>query len=882
MLLDIRTNYQQATKEIAQYTTEIAKLKDEKKELVKAMDMLRAANQTETEQYKELANRLAANEESQKAYRKEIQEVSRSVQNAIIAEGKYADTLKGKAAQLSIEKDKLRQIKIAHGALSAEYKAQEKVVADLNAEVMALERNYGTHTRNVGNYESAWGGMLNKLRLGWAALAAVVVKGLKDIAQSFVSKTQQIGDAWKIETEGWKTAYQQFIVSLTRGDGWRELIANMRTAYTEGKRLAAMLDELFERENSLKIEAADIAAEIEREKIATRDVTRSNEDRIKSAERVIELEEQLAARRKDIAQQELDIRRQQITTLTGMSEAEIDYFVNNYNNNRDLINEAIRYNEVMQKQRDIIKAANREAALQSAGTANVPAAGTSAFGQARQRIADARAVMAELESTTSDSVREVAAVAAKYSMTNDDMIRSYVDAYTKYQQVDADLFKLTSRTQVQRSALIKQMMNEGEQAVTAQTQNAQVSEQNLKDQSKAMQEYVRTVTGMLERLLGGEGPEAEIRQIEEEYRQLTLNLQAQVKAGNITFEEATYYRVALAQKEGEEIRAVRQRAADEEKKNREQQAADEARARQEQLNTDLQIAWDNADEQFRIKRDYLLRELELYKDNAGKRAELEQQLTELMRQEQERKLEMIMDYASQVGDLMSNTNQVLTNLGEQEVHDVETRNEKEKAALDKRLAGGLISQRQYDQKVKQMDKELDAEKAAIARRQAIRERSAALFSVAMSTAQAIMKVWAEVPVYLAPVMTALVAANGLAQTAAIISEPLPKARKGGKIEGASHEQGGVLVEAEGDERIVAAQPARAFPELLNLISYIGKHGGVPQTGYDIRHGGADGIDYERMGDIMRQAVSELQIWLSLRELRDAEQTQVKIDQLSKL
>lgn len=861
ILLDVRTNYQQATKEIAQYTTEIAKLKDEKKELVKAMDMLRAANQTETEQYKELANRLAANEESQKAYRKEIQEVSRSVQNAIIAEGKYADTLKGKAAQLSIEKDKLRQIKIAHGELSAEYKAQEKVVADLNAEVMALERNYGTHTRNVGNYESAWGGMLNKLKLGWAALAAVVVKGLKDFAQSFVSTTQQIGDAWKVETAGWKTAYQQFVVSLTRGDGWRELIANMKNAYVEGKRLAAMMDELFERENSLKIEAADIAAEIEREKIATRDVTRTNEERIKSAERVIELEEQLAARRKDIAQQELEVRREQITTITGMNEKELEAFVNRYNQNREAIKQAQEY----------VKAYNDLTGRIGSATQ------VGAYGQRDELEKQRDALTAGL----SENAAAFVDIVRKYQMTNDEMVQQYVDAYTKFQQVDADLFKLTSRTQVQRSALIKQMMKEGEQAVTAQTRNTQASEQNLKDQSKAMQEYVRTVTGMLDKLLGGEGPEAEIRQIEEEYRQLTLNLQAQVKAGNITFEEATYYRVALAQKEGEEIRAVRRQAAEDEKKRQQQQAADEARARQEQLNTDLQIAWDNADEQFRIKRDYLLRELELYRDNAGKRAELEQQLTELMRQEQERKLEMIMDYATQVGDLMSNTNQVLTNLGEQEVQDVETRNEKEKAALDKRLAGGLISQRQYDQKIKQMDKELDAEKAAIARRQAIRERSAALFSVAMSTAQAIMKVWAEVPVYLAPVMTALVAANGLAQTAAIISEPLPKARKGGKIEGASHEQGGVLVEAEGDERIVAAQPAKAFPELLNLISYIGKHGGVPQTGYDIRHGGADGIDYERMGEVMSEAVAQLKIWLSLTELRDAEQTQVEIDELAK-
>ena len=47
-----------------------------------------------------------------------------------------------------------------------------------------------------------------------------------------------------------------------------------------------------------------------------------------------------------------------------------------------------------------------------------------------------------------------------------------------------------------------------------------------------------------------------------------------------------------------------------------------------------------------------------------------------------------------------------------------------------------------------------------------------------------------------------------------LSEPLPKARRGGKIEGARHEQGGVLVETEGEERIVAARPAKAFPNCL--------------------------------------------------------------------
>ena len=163
-----------------------------------------------------------------------------------------------------------------------------------------------------------------------------------------------------------------------------------------------------------------------------------------------------------------------------------------------------------------------------------------------------------------------------------------------------------------------------------------------------------------------------------------------------------------------------------------------------------------------------------------------------------------------------------------------------------------------------------------------------------------MKIWAEVPKMDFGVstvaLTAVAGAMGALQLGAVLSEPLPKARQGGKIEGAKHEQGGVLVETEGEERIVAARPAKAFPELLNLISYIGKNAGVPDTGYALRRaeaeraavsgaGSAVEIDYNRLGEVVGQqvgeAIKDLQIWLSLAELRDAEAQQVHIESLAK-
>ena len=216
-----------------------------------------------------------------------------------------------------------------------------------------------------------------------------------------------------------------------------------------------------------------------------------------------------------------------------------------------------------------------------------------------------------------------------------------------------------------------------------------------------------------------------------------------------------------------------------------------------------------------------------------------------------------------------------------------------------------------------------------------------------------------------------------------MSEPLPKARRGGLVKGAKHEQGGVLVETEGEERIIAANPSKAFPELLNLISYIGKKGDavttqvtrtassgdeqrrtrsverladaverqgertefdsvkqvnehaeqtrsverirellnevirpsagatttidrvemlrplatMPQTGFAERQYGQMlqqtennnvtriEIDYDKLGEVVGQKVGEeiknLQVWLSLTELRDAQDNVVHLDELAR-
>ena len=415
-------------------------------------------------------------------------------------------------------------------------------------------------------------------------------------------------------------------------------------------------------------------------------------------------------------------------------------------------------------------------------------------------------------------------------------------------------------------------------------------------EQKAVEHYTKVTDAVMKAIAGGD-IKAQIKDVESKYKEMYAGLDAMVAAGKMSAEEASYYKIGLKQKETEEIKKLQKQQTENEQKELEAQA----KARADKLATDLKLAWQNAEQQYQIRRQYLERELALYKDNAAKRAELEQQLAALESEHLQQKIDRMTEYTEQVVEMFSNISTIATNTSNARVQQVEQANEKEKQALDKRLKNGLISQKQYDDKVAKMDAELAEKKAEETRKQAAREKALSAFQIVLNTAAAIMKIWAEVPKMDFGVsnaeLTAVAAATGALQLGAVLSEPLPKARRGGLVQGAKHEQGGVLVETEGEERIIAANPSKAFPELLNLISYIGKNAYMPQTGFAERQYGQMlqqtennnvtriEIDYDKLGEVVGQKVGEeiknLQVWLSLTELRDAQDNVVHLDELAR-
>lgn len=100
-----------------------------------------------------------------------------------------------------------------------------------------------------------------------------------------------------------------------------------------------------------------------------------------------------------------------------------------------------------------------------------------------------------------------------------------------------------------------------------------------------------------------------------------------------------------------------------------------------------------------------------------------------------------------------------------------------KRRLDWQLQSGKISQGKYNREVEMMDAELDRKKADIEYKQAKRQKLMAVSNIIMSTAQAILGIWAQVPKFdfgvTAGILTGVVGALGAVQLATVAKTPLP-------------------------------------------------------------------------------------------------------------
>lgn len=282
----------------------------------------------------------------------------------------------------------------------------------------------------------------------WLGVATTVIGGLIKLGKDLIANTQQYGDVFQASIAGMKAAYQSLIIDFSNGTGWNELIQNMRTAYENGKLVAQMLDELFERNNSLSMMEAEYNVEIEKNKQLMRDQTLSDQERLAAAEEAVRLEKELATEKRDIAQQEYDAYKLQLQTRTKMNDEELDFLVRQYNANKDIIRQASEYNTELNKQKQLL------AGYEAAGN----------YLAYQKDIEAARASIKALEDDTDQSIKDVAAMVAKYNLSSDEMVSKYVQSYNSMLQAESGYYKATTRIATTASSLRKSLLDEHSKA----------------------------------------------------------------------------------------------------------------------------------------------------------------------------------------------------------------------------------------------------------------------------------------------------------------------------------------------------------------------------------------------------------------------------------
>lgn len=826
IVIDIQVKADTALAELQALQAQEAKLRAEQAALGAVTD----ENRT---QYNAYAEAIKAN-------RKEQQEQSKIIQNTIKDFKSASDSLTAMKAQLSNATKEFNDLSKAERESAKGKELLDKINAltdSLNENEQAMQ-NY---RRNVGNYQSAVAGLLplQNTMLGkviaisqslpsagaafkgvgaaakdfgkqllqlcanpFVAIAAVIATLIIKIVQAFKQNEAATNGVKKAFAalnpiiDAIRNAFNFLAEGIANVVGWiADLVAGSSEAATAAKELEQAQQDVVKRQRELEVEAAQSDKEVSelRAKIADKD-RYTKEQRLAMLDEAIAKEEALAKKRKEFADEEQRLAQAEIDRGDKSAEAQdrlAQAKVNAINADKALAD----------KQRELI-------------------------GQRSEVIAGIKA---------EDDARKKAALDAKMKKEAEAAAEAK-KAYDEYSAATKDL--------VARFNEVRQMV----------VQNEQEQIEAIRTKYDAAIQAAGDYTTEIEAL----SSKGSLTQAESE--RLTQLEALQLDAAD------TAYR--LEQQKQAEITAIEQNSAKE--------RIDAALAAiDNQHAVELAKAKNNADATTAIEEQALKEKAEVYKsamDNEDlsreerlqaevnyyttlaelEAADLERQLAnqeavnanlEAAKQKRLEIIGQISDYAGSAMQAIEQISELMSNIEEGQLDEYEEQNDAKKEALQERLDAGLISQQEYDAGVAAADAELEQQRKDMELKQAKREKAIALMQAVIQTALAIATAVAQSPMTGGLPGSAIAAAMGAIQIATIAAEPLPKASRGTLLEGPSHANGGIKIEAEGGEAIINKRSTARFRPLLSAINEWGggvkfANGGIPlDGGYSVRQAG---------------------------------------------
>lgn len=392
------------------------------------MDAMRDAGQESTSQYAALKKSLDADA-------KALKEASRNAD-------KYAEALGIGSMSLSQLQKHAKQCRqaLANTHKEANPKVWEKYSEELRRteerirEVKGGGESTGKVMKGLGA-QIAGGFTVGSLAVkAFDAAVGLARKGF----DTFTKTTQVWGDRWAVVTEMVNAGWQQFIANI--GQGSDVVKGSIRDAMRAAKEAAQLRDELFERNNSFKMMESDAKVYINSQLEIANNSSKEASERMAALDNIIAKEKELAETKKSIAEQDRTAAIDVLKARTSMNDEELQFVIDNYEGNRDLITQAAEYNTLLERRQAIRNNQKYATDLYSIN------ANAKALDEVEKKLQG-----------WDDTVVEAARLTRQYNLANDDLVNSYVNATLAFKQADEELSAATAAQARKRGTLQNQI-----------------------------------------------------------------------------------------------------------------------------------------------------------------------------------------------------------------------------------------------------------------------------------------------------------------------------------------------------------------------------------------------------------------------------------------
>lgn len=435
-----------------------------------------------------------------------------SLRKAISDTGNEMAKLKAEGKENTAEYEKLsRQLKNYNSALKTSTKETDSYTAALSTNQMSIKQ-LNQHARTLRSALNSmhkeanpqlWNKYNNELiatnkRLAELKVGTEQTKGgfktfFNNIAQGFtVANTVMTGfnalagvvrKAWESfssQTMVWQDKIEMFSTKVSAG--WNQMIANMfqgkdvikgtiSDAVEAAEQAKLLMDELFERNNSLRIQEAKTQVFINEQQSIVRDVTKSEEERLAAVEEILKAEDKLAKTKEEIAAQEQEAAFRQLTVRTKLDQEELKSIIEEYNINRDLFLQAGKYNELLDRREKAEKAiarTNRLIARQGGSEGGLE----ETLQNEKQEL---QSVKEQIAALSTEEILKAAKVLRQYDLANDDLVLSYVTATEKIIMAQEEQSRLDATMATRRGRLVNQMNAANQEAADKAYSDAKTS-----------------------------------------------------------------------------------------------------------------------------------------------------------------------------------------------------------------------------------------------------------------------------------------------------------------------------------------------------------------------------------------------------------------------